>query len=328
MALSTVELEISRRLRHLVLAGLAVALAGCATLQAAPPPAATATAPLWIDCRGAPSDKPTVVLEAGAFGTSADWDDVLADLAKTGRACAYDRAGQGASPPGQPPRDAERVARELAAALDPMGETRPVVLAGHSNGGVYAEAFAVLFPERTAGVLYVNAVGTDDLDSPVVMAELRGEEQRAGLAVMGGRLGLAGLVAPRIISDMGLQPPAAHRKWLALTSAAHRANSRDEVLQIIPSLTRIRELGAVSPQIPIAVIVSTWPPETPVGAAWRAAETAPARRACQAWTLIAPGGTHVSPLGRDRAYALAALGWLRTPGLRTAPLCTAAKFRG
>ncbi len=312
--------------RNLAAAALALTLAGCAT--ATLPAPRPGDAGLFIDCRGARTDKPTVVLEAGAFGTSADWDDVLTDLARAGRVCAYDRAGQGASPPGPPPRDALAIARDLAATLDRLGETGPVILAGHSNGGVYAEAFAVLYPQRTAGLLYINAVGTDDLDSPVVMAELHGEEDRARLAVIGGDLGLAGIVAPRIISEMGLQPPAAHRKLQALTSATHRLNSREEVMQIVPSLGRIRALGPVSPAVPTAVIVSTWPPETPVGAAWRAAEIQPARRACQGWTLIAPGGTHVSPLGRDRAYTLAAVRWLQTPGLRSSPVCTASNLRG
>jgi pimeloyl-ACP methyl ester carboxylesterase len=328
MARSQVEFEMSRGARPLLAAGLALALTACAGARLPPPQASAAVPALWVDCRGEPSGGPTVVLEAGAFGTSADWDEVLTDLAGSGRVCAYDRAGEGASPPGPAPRDAEKIARELAATLDRLGETGPVVLAGHSNGGVYAEAFAILFPQRTAGVLYINAVGTDDLDSPLVMSELRDEEQRARLAVIGGRLGLAGMVAPRLIAEMGLPPGAARQKFLALTSDHHRLNSREEVLQIIPSLRRIRALGNVSPAIPTVAIVSTWPPETPAGAAWRAAETAPARRACQGWALVAPGGTHVSPLGRDRAYALAAVRWLQTPGLKTDPVCTGPQFRG
>jgi pimeloyl-ACP methyl ester carboxylesterase len=288
MARSQVEFEMSRGARPLLAAGLALALTACAGARLPPPQASAAVPALWVDCRGEPSGGPTVVLEAGA----------------------------------------EKIARELAATLDRLGETGPVVLAGHSNGGVYAEAFAILFPQRTAGVLYINAVGTDDLDSPLVMSELRDEEQRARLAVIGGRLGLAGMVAPRIIAEMGLPPGAARQKFLALTSDHHRLNSREEVLQIIPSLRRIRALGNVSASIPTAAIVSTWPPETPTGAAWRAAETAPARRACQGWALVAPGGTHVSPLGRDRAYALAAVRWLQTPGLKTDPVCTGPQFRG
>jgi len=327
MVRSSVGFRIEGGRRHLAAAILALGLAACATTLP-PVPAANGPPPaLWVDCAGPRTERPTMVLEAGAFGTSADWGRVAADLSRSGRVCAYDRAGQGASPPGRPPRDALTIARELAATLDQQGETGPVVLAGHSNGGVYAEAFAVLYPQRTAGLLYINAVGTDDLDDPVVMAELQDEELRAKLAVIGGRLGLAGLVARGITAEMGLPPEAAHRKLAALTSARHRLNSREEVLQIVPSLARIRALGNVSAAIPVATIVSTWPPETRVGRAWRTAETAPARRACQGWVLTAPGGTHVSPLGRDRAYALAALGWLGTPGLKSDPVCTGPQFR-
>ena len=44
--------------------------------------------PLFVDCRGERTSSPTVILEAGAFGTSADWDFVLDDLAVGGRVCA------------------------------------------------------------------------------------------------------------------------------------------------------------------------------------------------------------------------------------------------
>ena len=39
---------------------------------------------MFADCRGARTESPTVILEAGAFGTSADWDFVLAGLAASG----------------------------------------------------------------------------------------------------------------------------------------------------------------------------------------------------------------------------------------------------
>ena len=52
---------------------------------------------LFTDCRGDKTAAPTVILEAGAFGNSADWDYVVQDLSVGGRVCAYDRAGLGRS---------------------------------------------------------------------------------------------------------------------------------------------------------------------------------------------------------------------------------------
>ena len=82
------------------LAALLLALAPGAADAASPP----SFPPLHVDCRGEGTASPTVILEAGAFGTSADWDFVLDDLAAEGRVCAYDRAGLGQSParPGEP----------------------------------------------------------------------------------------------------------------------------------------------------------------------------------------------------------------------------------
>lgn len=268
-----------------------------------------------------------MILEAGAFGVLADWDLVLDDLARTGRACAYDRLGLGASPDRANPPTAEKIAADLATMLDRLGETRPIVLVGHSNGAFYAETFATLHPERVAGVAYVDGVGVDDLDNPVVMSELKADQTRASLAVLGGRLGLAGLVVRPIIDAIGLQGEAARRKHQALTSTRHLANAHDEVVQIIPALGRIRDRGGVPPSIPTAVIVASLHPDAPVDQAWRSVQVAPARRACQGWVLDAVGSTHVSPLGRDRSYVLAAVRWLQTPGLKAAGACNDPAFK-
>lgn len=112
-----------------------------------------------------------------------------------------------------------------------------------------------------------------------------------------------------------------------MTSAAHLENSRQEVLQIIPGLRRMKALGQVSPAIPTAVIVASLDPADPLDQAWRAAQVAPAARACQGWVLDMVGATHVSPLGRDRAYVISALDWLETPGLKSSVTCSPAEFK-
>lgn len=268
-----------------------------------------------------------MVLEAGAFGTSADWGRVERDLAKTGRVCAYDRLGLGRSADRTTAPTPEQIASDLAGILTALGERQPIVLVGHSNGAFYAETFATLYPDRVAGLVYVDGVGTADLDFPLVRAELETEEQRARVAAIGGRIGLAGLVVGPIIDAIGLPEPAALRKREALTSPRHLSDSRDEVLQILPGLPRIRDRGGVPPGIPVAVIVASEHPDRPIDRAWRAAQATPAQRACQGWVLEAAGATHVSPLGRDRAYVEAAIRWLKSPGLKDTSACDPAAYK-
>jgi pimeloyl-ACP methyl ester carboxylesterase len=307
--------------RALAAAGAILALRSGAPARAseAPAPASVASsappvfAPLFVDCRGLATGAPTVILEAGAFGTSADWDFVLGDLAAGGRVCAYDRAGLGRSPPRPGERDVLTKAGELNGLLDQLGETGKVILVGHSNGALYIQAFARLWPGRVAGLVYVNGVGADDLDDPRLLADLRAERRASNLAVTAGRLGLAELVADQLSAPMALKGEAARRKREGLRSLARLKVARDEDAQIIPGLKAVRRLGDADATIPTVVI--TGAPRAPdaLSLAWRAAEIVPAARARTAWILDMPGATHVSPLTRDRAYVAAAVNWLRSP---------------
>ncbi|MDB5483899.1 MAG: hypothetical protein JWO83_4952 [Caulobacteraceae bacterium] len=290
------------------IAALVLALAASAA-HATPPPLPTFP-PLYVDCRGEKTASPTVVLEAGAFGTSADWDFVLDDLAAGGRVCAYDRAGLGRSPPRPGEKDVLTKAGELNGLFDQLGETGPVILVGHSNGALYVEAFASLWPERVAGLVYVNGVGPDDLDDPRLLADLRAERRASNLAVTAGDAGLSSLVADELA--MGLKGEAARRKRWGLTSLARLKVARDEDRLIVPGLDAARRLGDATRHIPTVVISGAPYPDQPLAKAWRTSEVAPALRADRAWILDMPGATHVSPLTRDRAYVTAAVGWLRS----------------
>ena len=277
---------------------------------------------LFVDCRGERSAAQTVILEAGAFGTSADWDFVLDDLAMGGRVCAYDRAWLGRSPPSSGGKDVIARARELGDLLDQLGETAPVILVGHSNGALYVQAFADLEPNRVAGLVYVNGVGSDDLDDPRLLADLRAERRASDMAVTAGRLGLAELVAAEL--SMNLRHDAAARKRSGLMRLSTLEVARDEDRAIIPGLEAVRNLGDAARHIPAVVISGALRPKEGLAQAWRAAEIAPATRADNAWILDMPGATHVSPLTRDRAYVTAAVAWLRSlppvpPGITPGP---------
>src|SRR5579871_4348327 len=93
---------------------------------------------LHLIAEGAPGARPTVLLEAGAFGFSADWGVVQQRLAASGwHVLAYDRAGLGVSDPGPEPRDGQAVIDDLDALLAKTGERGPFILVGHSMAGLY-----------------------------------------------------------------------------------------------------------------------------------------------------------------------------------------------
>ncbi|HEY2481521.1 MAG TPA: alpha/beta hydrolase [Caulobacteraceae bacterium] len=297
------------RARSICANGAAVALATAFMLAAG----ATVSEPqLNVDCRGAPGPAPTVILESGAFGTSADWDLVLDDLARGGRVCAYDRAGVGASPPGTDGADVVSIAQGLATLLDTLGETRPVILVGHSNGALYIETFAALWPQRVAGLVYVNGVTSNDTADPALLADLNRERRLSKLAVDAAELGLAPLAAPSVVEAERLPDAARRRKLWALSRPRRLRVARDEDAAIVPGLYAAARLGGSPPQIPTVSICGAPHLTAALAKAWCAAEAVPAQRARQGWVLTAPGATHVSPLSRDRAYVVAAVDWLRS----------------
>jgi pimeloyl-ACP methyl ester carboxylesterase len=285
----------------------AVLLAGCAERPLAPAEAAR----LHVDCRGQPSASPTVILESGAFGSAADWDLVLDDLARGGRACAYDRAGIGRSPPRTGGAGVAVIAGELRGLLDEMGERRPVILVGHSNGALYVETFAALWPERVAGLVYVNGVNSDALDHPDLIGDLATERRLASLAAFGGNVGLSSQVSNALTRVSGFSGKGADRKRLDLADRDVLRVARDEDWAVIDGLKVARGLGGSPAAIPTAVVAGSADPDAALARSWKAAEEAPARRAMRQLILDVPGSTHTSPLVRDRGYVVQAVDWLR-----------------
>jgi len=105
-------------------------------------------------CMG--SGTPTIVLEAGLGDDAIVWGGVQPVLSKTTRICAYDRAGLGWSDPAPPPRDADHIAADLHGLLREAKITGPVVLMGHSMGGIYLRDYASHYPENVAGIVFVD----------------------------------------------------------------------------------------------------------------------------------------------------------------------------
>jgi pimeloyl-ACP methyl ester carboxylesterase len=110
--------------------------------------------------REAPGADPPVVLIHGASGNLEDMRFALGErLAASHRVILIDRPGHGWSsrPESGDYASPARQAELVAGALEQIG-VRRAILIGHSWGGAFATAYALAFPERTAGLVLLAAV--------------------------------------------------------------------------------------------------------------------------------------------------------------------------
>src|SRR5918998_4342179 len=165
---------------------------------------------LHINCVG--RGGPTVVLDAGSGGMSAQWVRVQREVSGSTRVCAYDRAGMGWSEMGPDPRDAEQITGELHTLLKGANIEGPYVLAGHSFGGMYMQTYAARYPDEVAGVALVDSSTEPDQFSQRSEARDSNEPQEQSLAVVPqlAQLGvslLARLGVLRLLSKLDPAPP-------------------------------------------------------------------------------------------------------------------------
>jgi pimeloyl-ACP methyl ester carboxylesterase len=244
---------------------------------------------------GPPSDKPTVVLEHGAFGCASDWGVVQARLAAKGvHSIAYDRAGLGLSDPGSLPRDGRALNADLASLLDAMGEPGPYVLVGHSMGGLMVRLFAHTYPDRVRGVVLVDAVVPDVMGTKVGSGAVGAYGRAMRWVGVGARFGLMRPVAAVIGNMIGLEGEAALEKRRIYGSAPHARWAAAEVGQW-PVTSDQAAGGDYPPDLPIAVVTAGGARRTP----WlKAMQAAPALASRHGYVDHVAGAGHASLLGR------------------------------
>ncbi len=104
----------------------------------------------------------TVIIECGLTTPSAEWWHIQDELAQYAQVLTYDRAGYGWSDPGRAPRTSRQIAVELNELLETLGLPGPFILVGHSQGGLYLNHFARLFPHKVEGVIVLDPLTPRD----------------------------------------------------------------------------------------------------------------------------------------------------------------------
>jgi len=261
---------------------------------------------------------PTVLLEAGSFGFSADWAVVQEGLAARGvRSLAYDRAGLGASDPGRRPRDGLAIVGDLEALLAAVAEAGPFIICAHSMGGLHAHLFAARNRRAVAGLVLVDAATPSSMRSRRVSAAVGQFGHATRLAAWGAQAGLFGPLANTFLGDaIGLTGPAAVEKRRAFASGRHNRWAAEEVGEWPAAARQAQEGGDLDPAWPVAVILAGRPEERE----WmKPLLTAPATASRKGRVEHVPDADHASLLGVRHADAIVrAIEWVRSATIEAA----------
>jgi pimeloyl-ACP methyl ester carboxylesterase len=207
---------------------------------------------LHMHCTG--SGGPTVVLQNALSAMSSNWARIAPAVAATTRVCAYDRAGQGWSDDAAAPEDGLAVARDLHALLAVSGEGTPVVLVGHSTGGVYAMTYAAQYPDEVAGMVLLDSSTPYQFDLPDYPAIYTMLQRGYGVAPSVARLGIGLLVPDSMISSLP-SPAGAQVATFAISPRGPR-NARDEVSELPAAFDQAKALHTLGGK-PLAVVTAT-----------------------------------------------------------------------
>jgi len=137
------------------------------------------------------SGQPPIILEAGIAASSVGWALVQPELALFGTVFAHDRPGLGYSPRVSEPHTAEQFLEELREVVRYAGA--PVILVGHSFGGLLAQLYAARYREDLLGIVLVDPALTSEWAAPAA-GRLRTLDRGISLSRRGAWLARIGFV--------------------------------------------------------------------------------------------------------------------------------------
>jgi pimeloyl-ACP methyl ester carboxylesterase len=215
---------------------------------------------LHVMCAG--DGGPAVVIIPAMGALAAEWQAVQDGLAGLTTVCVYDRAGLGWSDAAPSWPTATAMARELHALLGAAAIERPVVLAGHSAGGLVARVFTALYPAEVAALALVDSSHPEQ-DARLPKVHLRDHRggKIADLALeFAWPLGLR-----RLRGDLSRESSPSAVTALKLTSRSRRAFAK-ELLAFNAVCRQAAAVAGDLGSLPLAVVTSSErAPGQPVG---------------------------------------------------------------
>jgi protein-S-isoprenylcysteine O-methyltransferase Ste14/pimeloyl-ACP methyl ester carboxylesterase len=194
---------------------------------------------LHLICIG--QGEPVVLFEQSGFGNATSGSRARERISSRTRVCSYDRMGMGWSDAGPSVASFDDLARDLAVLQDRAKIPSPLVIVASSIGGMTAETFARRFPERVAGLVFVDAANSEMLP----IAAQWGTPLKVGacVAAVAARFGLIRVIDPFGLnvetSDDARQAAAityGARPWATMCAMARGISKNLHWLDDVPPL--------------------------------------------------------------------------------------------
>jgi len=103
----------------------------------------------------------TLIIEVGIGGDFYNWISFINQIEKDFRVVIYHRAGYGKSAVSQKTRTTNNIATELNQLVERLGIDEQFVLMGHSFGGLCAQHYAKMYPEKIKGLILIDSTSFD-----------------------------------------------------------------------------------------------------------------------------------------------------------------------
>jgi pimeloyl-ACP methyl ester carboxylesterase len=163
-------------------------------------------------CRIVGTAQLVVWIEPAMGGLSAEWWTIQNRIAEFATVVAWDRAGYGWSTKPTRRRSPLNVASEMRAVMSALGLAgRPLILVGHSLGGLYVRAFLHAFPDAVKGMLLLDPMSPDDnRASELLTPEVYSKSGFDKTSAMAATQLLSSLSVLRLLKPWVLKSPPFH----------------------------------------------------------------------------------------------------------------------
>lgn len=102
-----------------------------------------------------------IIILTGLGCSFDDWHEITEELSKDNRIIMFHRPGLGMSEIGDESRTTEASSQELKEVLRQLAIHEPIILVGHSYGGLCAQHFAKVYPKLIRGIVLVDSTSVD-----------------------------------------------------------------------------------------------------------------------------------------------------------------------